>query len=99
MRMFRLIILAMFLAVGRACAQTDDTPIEQKPWFVVHSAHFHIYSCGNLRDTYRLAGQLEQFCRAYAALAGKDAVASPPIIVLAFPDHDSMKPFLPLYNG
>ena len=97
--MFRLIILAMFLAVGRACAQTDDTPIEQKPWFVVHSAHFHIYSCGTTRDTYRLAGQLEQFCRAYSVLAGKDAVASPPVIVLAFPDHDSMKPFLPQYNG
>jgi tetratricopeptide (TPR) repeat protein len=26
-------------------------------------------------------------------------VESPPTVVLAFPDHDSMKPFLPLYNG
>jgi tetratricopeptide (TPR) repeat protein len=94
-----LFILTLFLAVGRAFGQADDTPIEQKPWFVVHTTHFNIYSCGNARDTYRLAGQLEQFCRAYSVLAGADAVASPPIVVLAFPDHDSMKPFLPLYNG
>jgi tetratricopeptide (TPR) repeat protein len=97
--MFRLFILVIFLAAGRAFGQADDTLIEQQPWFVVHTTHFNIYSCGNARDTYRLAGQLEQFCRAYSVLAGADAVASPPIVVLAFPDHDSMKPFLPLYNG
>lgn len=99
--MFRFVIVVMLLAAGPAFGQSDDTPapIEQRPWFVVHSAHFNIYSCGSVRDTYRLAGQLEQFCRAYSSLAGADAVASPPIIVLAFPDHDSMKPFLPLYNG
>jgi len=95
------LFIFVLLAAGPAFGQSDDTatPIEQKPWYVVHSTHFNIYSCGNARDTYRLAGQLEQFCRAYSALAGADAVASPPINVLAFPDHDSMKPFLPQYNG
>jgi Flp pilus assembly protein TadD len=97
----RWFLVFILLAVCPAFGQSDDTPtpIAQQPWFVVHSAHFNIYSSGGLRDTYRLAGQLEQFCRAYASLAGNDAVASPPIIVMAFPDHDSMRPFLPLYNG
>lgn len=97
--MRRLLLLLMLLAACPAFGQTDDTPVAQRPWFVVQSAHFNIYSCGGVQDTYRLAGQLEQFCRAYSLLAGKDAVESPPIIVMAFPDHDSMKPFLPLYNG
>ena len=47
----------------------------------------------------RLAGRLEQSCQAYAQLAGKDAVDSPPIVVLAFPDHASLMPYLPLYDG
>src|ERR1700734_4153271 len=96
---FRLLLLLVLLAVRPALGQDDASALAQKRWFEVRTAHFHIYSCGEWQDTYRLAGQLEQFCRAYAMLAGKDAVASPPIVVLAFPDHDAMKPFLPLYNG
>ena len=92
-------VFVLLLTVCPAFGQSDDTPVEQRPWFVAQTAHFNIYSCGSVQDTYRLAGQMEQFCRAYSLLAGKDAVESPPIIVLAFPDHDSMKPFLPLYNG
>ncbi len=96
----RLLLVLAVLAVCPLFAQTDDdTPIVQRPWFEVITSHFHIYSCGNTQDTYRLAGQLEQFQRAYALLAGKEATASPPIVVLAFPDHESMLPFLPLYQG
>ena len=68
-------------------------------WFETRTAHFHIYSCGSPPAVFRLAGRLEQFCEAYAWLAGAQAIASPPIAVMAFPDHDSLKPFLPLYNG
>jgi tetratricopeptide (TPR) repeat protein len=32
-------------------------------------------------------------------LAGADAVASPPIVVVAFPTHEALEPFLPLYQG
>src|ERR1700734_3009144 len=97
--MRRLLILLALLSVWPLCAQTNDVPLAQQPWFETRTAHFHIYSCGNWRDTSRIAGQLEQFQRAYAMLAGVSATASPPIVVMAFPDHESMMPFLPLYNG
>jgi tetratricopeptide (TPR) repeat protein len=87
------------IAVYPAFGQDDAQALAKKYWYEASTAHFNIYSCGNVQDTYRLAARLEQFCRAYAMLAGKDAVESPPTVVLAFPDHDSMKPFLPLYNG
>lgn len=90
------------LFAGLAVAQTDDpasASLAQRPWFVVSTAHFNVFSCGGITDTYRLMGRLEQFQRAYAMLAGKNATASPPIVVLAFPDHESMVPFLPLYQG
>lgn len=100
--MRRLLFALAILLVRPAFSQTDDpTPasLAQRPWFVVSTAHFKVYSCGDTTDTYRLVGQLEQFQRAYALLAGKNATASPPIVVLAFPDHQSMIPFLPLYQG
>jgi len=97
--MRRLLIVLAVLAVLPLCGQTDDAPLAQRPWFETRTAHFNIYSCGNWQDTYRIAGQLEQFQRAYALLAGVNATASPPIVVMAFPDHESMMPFLPLYQG
>src|ERR1700760_2999181 len=101
--MLRCRLLIWFVAVValsvRAQVPVEGVPIEQKPWYETRTAHFNIYSCGNIQDIYKIAGQLEQFQRAYAMLAGKNATASPPIVVLAFPDHESMKPFLPLYNG
>jgi tetratricopeptide (TPR) repeat protein len=101
--MRRLLLALALLLAGSAFSQTDDdaspTPIEQRSWFVVSTTHFNVFSCGGLTDTYRLVGQLEQFQRAFSLLAGKNATASPPIVVLAFPDHKSMMPFLPLYQG
>src|SRR5204862_6068325 len=43
--------------------------------------------------------RLEQSRMAYLLLAGAQAVAPPPIVVMAFPDHETLKPFLPLYRG
>lgn len=63
------------------------------------TAHFHTYSCGPTQEVARLAGRLEQFHQAYAVLAGTNAVTSPPVVVMAFPDHDSLKPFLPVYGN
>ena len=34
-----------------------------------------------------------------AQLAGSQALDSPPIVVLAFPSHEAIKPYLPLYQG
>ena len=103
--MRRLLLIFALLIVRPAVSQTADadaappTPPAQWHWYAVSTAHFNIYSCGDVTDTYRLAGRLEQFQRAYALLAGKNATASPPIVVLAFPDHNAMIPFLPLYQG
>ncbi|HEX9046926.1 MAG TPA: hypothetical protein VF988_07850 [Verrucomicrobiae bacterium] len=80
-------------------AWAADVPLTQRPWYVVNTAHFNIYSCGELGKVYKLAARLEQFSSAYAQLAGAQAVQSPPIVVLAFPDHTAMTPYLPLYEG
>jgi len=90
-----LLALAAPAAPGQPAA---DAPIHRH-WFEGRTAHFRLYSCGSTQAVARLAARLEQFRDAYALLAGAQAVASPPIIVLAFPDYGSMQPFLPLYQG
>jgi Flp pilus assembly protein TadD len=95
------LVLAVLLELGicTAPAQSNDVPLVQRRWFETRTAHFNIYSCGAPQDVYKLSARLEQFCQAYTLLAGAQAVASPPIVVMAFPDHETMKPFLPLYQG
>ncbi len=80
-------------------ARAGVVPLVQRQWFETRTAHFNIYSCGPSQEVNKVAGQLEEFCEAYSLLAGSRAVASPPIVVIAFPDHEAMKPFLPLYHG
>ena len=91
-----LFLLGIFSLAG---APVQDVPLVQRQWFLTRTGHFNIYSCGPLPETYKLAGRLEQFCDAYSVLAGTQAVASPPVVVMAFPDHESLKPFLPVYQG
>lgn len=99
--MFRCWLFILFAAFATLSvrAQPSDSSLAQTTWYETRTAHFNIYSCGDMRDTYKIAGQLEQFRRAYTLLAGKNATESQPIVVMAFPDHESMKPFLPVYNG
>jgi tetratricopeptide (TPR) repeat protein len=96
-----LLVLAVLLELGicNAPAQSNDVPLVQRRWFETRTAHFNIYSCGAPQDVYKLSARLEQFCQAYTLLTTTQAVASPPIVVMAFPDHETMKPFLPLYQG
>ena len=96
-----LLVFAVLLELGICTvpAQSNDVPLVQRRWFETRTAHFNIYSCGAPQDVYKLSARLEQFCQAYTLLAGAQAVASPPIVVMAFPDHETMKPFLPLYQG
>src|SRR5947207_7676353 len=91
-----IVLLALGLCPGKG--QTNDIPIGQRPWFETRTAHFNVYNCGAPRDVYKLIAQLEQFYEAYTLLAGAQAVASPPIVVMAFPGRDAMKPFVPLYH-
>ena len=93
-------ILPACLATGMAASsQTNNAPLLQRPWFEAQTAHFDIYSCGKPSDVLWLSARLEQFREAFRLLAGSNAVASPPIVVLAFPDHESMLPYLPQYHG
>src|SRR5579872_1408137 len=94
-----LVLTLLGFTASTAFAQSDTNPLVQRHWFETRTAHFHIYSCGATQETFRLSARLEQFRGAYSQLAGTQAVASPPIIVMAFPDHASMEPFLPLYQG
>jgi tetratricopeptide (TPR) repeat protein len=98
---FQFGILVTFFGtlISTRAAQVHDTLLEHKQWFEVRTEHFNIYSCGIQQKVYKLAGRLEQFCKAYSQLAGSQAVDSPPIVVIAFPDYESMKLFLPLYEG
>jgi tetratricopeptide (TPR) repeat protein len=99
--MIRCLLLTLFLEMGLCASptQTNDLPLVQRQWFETRTAHFNIYSCGAPQDVYKLSARLEQFCQAYTRMAGAQAVASPPIVVMAFPDHETLKPFLPLYQG
>jgi tetratricopeptide (TPR) repeat protein len=91
------ILLAALLMVATVFA--DSLPLTQLHWFQARTAHFNIYSCGSTQEVARVGGRLEQFRDAYSRLAGVEAVASPPIVVIAFPTHEALKPFLPLYEG
>lgn len=94
--------LPIWALLARAAAgqgQPSALELVQQPWFESRTEHFVLYSCGPTQEVAKLAGRLEQFREAYALLAGAQAVASPPIVVLAFPDAAAMQPFLPLRNG
>lgn len=92
--------MGMGWETGRGQSATDfSQPMLHLPWVVTRTAHFNIYSCGTSVEVNKLAARLEQFCQTYAMLAGSQAVASPPTIVMAFPSQEAMTPFLPLYEG
>lgn len=73
--------------------------LQDRHWFETRTAHFNIYSCGAAREVSVLATRLEQFSEAYTLLGGGKQVSSPPIVVMAFPNKESMKPFVPVYQG
>ena len=94
-----LLILSLGLAAGRCRAEDDLSPLLQRRWFEARTAHFNVYSCGETQQVAKFVARLEQFRQAYSLLAGAQAVASPPIIVLAFPDIEAMRPFRPVRDG
>jgi Flp pilus assembly protein TadD len=95
----RALCLVLALAAARAAGQPDGGQLLHQHWFETRTPHFQFYSCGSTQAVVDLATRLEQFHDAYSLLAGARAVASPPIIAVAFPDYATMKPFLPLYQG
>ena len=91
--------LVLAWAALTTAGQSADDALVNQHWFEARTTHFRIYSCGSTQAVASLATRLEQFHDAYSLLAGAQAVASPPIIAVAFPDYAAMKPFLPLYQG
>jgi len=91
--------VAIWLSASFAPAQPPSHELLQRHWFGARTAHFEVYSCATTQQVTKLLERLEQFRGVYSMLAGAQAVASPPIVVMAFPDHKSFKPFLPLYDG
>ncbi len=87
------------LAAATTTAQPRSEALVRQPWFEARTAHFRFYSCGSTQAVARLATRLEQFREGYSLLAGAQAVASPPITVMAFPDYATMRPYLPMYQG
>jgi tetratricopeptide (TPR) repeat protein len=73
--------------------------LADRPWFEARTPHFQTYSCGATQQVAKLAARLEQFRVAYESLAGTQGVASPPIEVIALPDHETLEHFVPLYQG
>jgi tetratricopeptide (TPR) repeat protein len=93
-------LIALFAALAAQAATSEPQgDIVQRRWIEGRTAHFRIFSCATTQAVAQVAGRLEQFRDAYAALAGGQAVASPPIVVFAFPDYETMSPFLPVYDG
>jgi tetratricopeptide (TPR) repeat protein len=92
------ILIALF-GICQAFGELDSVPLVQRSWFETRTTHFNLYSCAAPVEVHKLAARLEQFSEAYSMLAGAQSLNSPPIAVVAFPDQETMKPFLPLYDG
>src|SRR6185369_9966384 len=90
------LICVAFLWFSAASPAAENAPFIKQHWFEARTAHFNIYSYGPTQEVARVGGRLEQFREAYSVLAGAEAVASPPIVVIAFPTHEAIEPFLPL---
>jgi tetratricopeptide (TPR) repeat protein len=88
-----------WLALAGTAPGVETNYLTGRPWFETRSAHFEAYGCGSTQAVARVVARLEQFQEAYSILAGAQAVASPPIVVMALPDHATLNPLLPLYEG
>jgi hypothetical protein len=98
-RAFGLATVLLASAATVIAGQPASDTLTRRPWFEARTAYFQIFSCGPTQEVARLAVRLEQFRDAYSRLAGAQAVVSPPIVVMAFPDPATMRPFLPLYQN
>jgi len=93
------VLLTSLLAISAGHAESEPSPLVKRPWFEARTTHFAMFSCAPTQQVARVGARLEQFREAYSSLAGAQSVASQPIVVMVFPDHASLEPFLPVYQG
>lgn len=69
-------------------------------WAIMQSKNFTVIGNAAERDIRKLAARLEQFRHVISLLFPKTQIETPvPTTVVLFRDHDSFKPFKPLYKG
>ena len=92
-------LLGVAWMTATAWAQPVSEALLRQPWYELRTPNFNLYAFGAAPDTAKLAGRLEQFRAAYAGLAGSQAVASPPVSVMLFPNDIVFRPYKPVYDG
>ena len=90
---FVFVLLGLLVGGGSAGGGSIQEEVMQKPWFEMRSGNFHLYSCAATQTVLEVARRLDQFRTAYGELAGWQAIANPPIVVMVYPDLPSMWAF------
>jgi len=91
--------IGLAASLGSQAFAQQSQELLRRSWFEARTAHFEVYSCATTQQVSKVLERLEQFRGAYFQLAGAQSVASPPLVVMAFPDHKALQPFLPQYQG
>src|SRR4249920_2632001 len=101
MALLRVLTFLTLVAGTLASGGTELPPVAvlEKPWYELRTPYLRVFSCAPTQDVAKLSMRLEQFRQTYATLAGTQAVASPPVIVMVYPNHETLRPYLPVYLG
>jgi tetratricopeptide (TPR) repeat protein len=101
MALLRALSFLTLLAGTLVAGGTEPPPIAllQKLWYELRTPNLRVFSCAPTQEVAKLTMRLEQFRQTYGMLAGTQAVASPPVIVMVYPNHETLRPYLPVYQG
>ena len=83
------VLLGLLVVGGSASGRSIQEEVTQQTWVEIRTGNFQLYSCAPTQTVLAVARRLEQFRTAYGELAGWQAVATPPIVVMVYPDTRS----------
>ena len=90
----RLLVVSLLLLLAPASSFAKEN------WVSMQSKNFTVIGNAAERDIRKLATRLEQFRHVISLLFPRTQIETPvPTTVILFKDHDSFKPFKPLYKG
>src|SRR5215470_10989783 len=89
--------LGVGVAVAFGASSVDAVPASS--WTRIRTAHVELLTDGSPEAGRALGRELERFERAVSSLAPPPAGDVPPIVLYAFRDLDSFRPFLPEFRG